>query len=154
MWCSADLPVREEDGTLYFEVFAAAGWALDSVSSPDLSNSTNLEFTFIPNNMSQASYVHQRTSLFVKIIANLHCFLPNICEGTCPPQRWQSRRGISSFKFLGCLQMDPSKLLPSYVFISGPQKAVAVCRNLRSVLSHAESLIPTLLNEDDLQLLR
>ncbi|GMI63840.1 Nodulin Homeobox [Hibiscus trionum] len=147
MWCSADLPVREEDGTLYFEVFAAAGWALDSVSSSDLSNTTNLEFTFIPNNnMSQASYVHQRTSLFVKIIANLHCFVPNICE--------EQERNLFLHKFLGCLQMDPSKLLPSYVFITGPQKAAAVCRNLRSLLSHAESLIPTFLNEDDLQLLR
>ncbi|KAK9006103.1 hypothetical protein V6N11_035151 [Hibiscus sabdariffa] len=147
MWCSADLPVREEDGTLYFEGFAAAGWALDSVSSSDLLNTTNLEFTFIPNNnMSQASYVHQRTSLFVKIIANLHCFVPNICE--------EQERNLFLHKFLGCLQMDPSKLLPSYVFITGSQKAAAVCRNLRSLLSHAESLIPTFLNEDDLQLLR
>ncbi|KAK8691135.1 hypothetical protein V6N13_074654 [Hibiscus sabdariffa] len=147
MWCSADLPVREEDATLYFEVFVAAGWALDLVSSSDLPNTTNLEFTFIPNNSSsQASYVHQRTSLFVKIIANLHCFVPNICE--------EQERNLFLHKFLGCLQMDPSKLLPSYVFISGPYKAAAVCRNLRSLLSHAESLIPTFLNEDDLQLLR
>ncbi|XWS51726.1 hypothetical protein CRYUN_Cryun11dG0008100 [Craigia yunnanensis] len=50
--------------------------------------------------------------------------------------------------------MDPSKLLPGFAFISGPQKAAAVYRNLRSLLSHAESLIPTFLNEDDLQLLR
>lgn len=147
MWCSADLPVREEDATLYYEVFAAAGWALDSVSSLDLSNTSNLEFTFIPNsNMSQASYVHQRTSLFVKIIANLHCFVPNICE--------EQERNLFLHKFLGCLRMDPSKLLLSYAFITGPQKASAVQRNLRSLLSHAESLIPTFLNEDDLQLLR
>ncbi|XP_038996188.1 nodulin homeobox-like isoform X1 [Hibiscus syriacus] len=146
MWCSADLPVKEEDATLYFEVFAAAGWALDLVSSSEPSNTTNLEFTFIPSNISQASYVHQRTSLFVKIIANLHCFVPNICE--------EQERNLFLHKFLGCLQMDPSKLLPSFVFISGPHKAAAVCRNLRSLLSHAESLIPTFLNEDDLQLLR
>lgn len=31
--------------------------------------------------MPQASYAHNRTSLFVKVIANLHCFIPNICEG-------------------------------------------------------------------------
>ena len=90
MWCSADLPLREEDATLYYELFPAAGWALDSVSSLDLSNTTNLEFTLVPNNnMSQASYVHQRTSLFVKVIANLHCFVPNICEGKFPPECWQ-----------------------------------------------------------------
>ena len=88
MWCSADHPVREEDATLYYELFPAAGWALDSVSPSDLSNTTNLDFTLIPNNnnMSQASYIHQRTSLFVKVIANLHCFVPNICEGKFPPE--------------------------------------------------------------------
>ncbi|XVF33860.1 hypothetical protein REPUB_Repub18cG0008300 [Reevesia pubescens] len=147
MWCSVDLPAREEDATLYYELFSAAGWALDSVSSSDLSNTTNLEFTFIHgNNMSQASYVHQRISLFVKVIANLHCFVPNICE--------EQERNLFLHKFLGCLQMDPSKLLPGFAFISGPQKAAAIYRNLRSLLSHAESLIPTFLNEDDLQLLR
>ncbi|XWS51727.1 hypothetical protein CRYUN_Cryun11dG0008200 [Craigia yunnanensis] len=50
MWCSADLPLREEYATLYYELFPAAGWALDSVSSSDLSNTTNLEFTLMPNN--------------------------------------------------------------------------------------------------------
>ncbi|XWS27711.1 hypothetical protein CRYUN_Cryun25bG0004400 [Craigia yunnanensis] len=147
MWCSADLPVREEDATLYYELFPAAGWALDSVSSSDLSNTTNLEFTLMHNNnMSQASYVHQRTSLFVKVIANLHCFVPNICE--------EQEKNLFLHKFLGCLRMDPSKLLPGFAFVSGPQKAAAIYRNLRSLLSHAESLIPTFLNEDDLQLLR
>ncbi|XVE80563.1 hypothetical protein DITRI_Ditri14bG0150200 [Diplodiscus trichospermus] len=147
MWCSADLPVREEDATLDFELFQAAGWALDSVSSSDLSNTTNLEFNLMPNNnMSQASYVHQRTSLFVKVIANLHCFVPNICE--------EQERNLFLHKFLGCLEMDPSKLLLGFAFVSGPQKAATIHRNLRSLLSHAESLIPTFLNEDDLQLLR
>ncbi|XWS09643.1 hypothetical protein CRYUN_Cryun39dG0007200 [Craigia yunnanensis] len=147
MWCSADLPVREEDATLYYELFPAAGWALESVSSSDLSNTTNLEFTLIPNNnMSQASYVHQRTSLFVKVIANLHCFVPNICE--------EQERNLFLHKFLRCLRTEPSKLLPGFAFISGPQKAAAIKRNMRSLLSHAESLIPTFLNEDDLQLLR
>ncbi|OMP04214.1 hypothetical protein COLO4_09853 [Corchorus olitorius] len=146
MWCSAELPVREEDATLDYEIFPAVGWALDSLSSPDLSNTRDLYFNFIFNNMSQASYVHQRTSLFVKVIANLHCFVPNICE--------EQERNLFLHKFLGCLRKDPSKLLPSFSFISGPQKAAAIYRNLRSLLSHAESLIPTYLNEDDLQLLR
>ncbi|XVE50866.1 hypothetical protein DITRI_Ditri01bG0198400 [Diplodiscus trichospermus] len=146
MWCSADLPVREEDATLYYELFPAAGWALDSFSSSDQPNMTNPEPTFISNNMSQASYVHQRTSLFVKVIANLHCFVPNICE--------EQERNLFLHKFLECLRMDPSNLLPGFNFISGTQKADGIYRNLRSLLSHAESLIPTFLNEDDLQLLR
>ncbi|XP_022735159.1 nodulin homeobox-like isoform X4 [Durio zibethinus] len=93
-----------------------------------------------------ASYVHQRTSLFVKMIANLHCFVPNICE--------EQERNLFLQKFLGCLQTDPPKLLPSPAFISGPQKAAAICRNMRSLSCHAESLIPTFLNDDDMRLLR
>ena len=80
-WCSSNLPMREEDGSLEYDSFAAAGWVLDKLSSLDLSNGTNLEFTSLPNNMPQTSYEHQRTSLFVKVIANLHCFVPTICEG-------------------------------------------------------------------------
>lgn len=80
-WCSSDLPVREEDASLEYDPFVAAGWVLDSFSSPDLLNLMSSESTFIQNNMSQAPYAHQRTSLLVKVIANLHCFVPNICEG-------------------------------------------------------------------------
>ena len=80
-WCSSNLPMREEDGSLEYDSFAAAGWVLDKLSSLDLSNGTNLEFSSLPNNMPQTSYEHQRTSLFVKVIANLHCFVPTICEG-------------------------------------------------------------------------
>lgn len=80
-WCSSVLPVKEEDGTIEYDSFATAGWVLDVVSSIDLQNARSLEFTVTPNSMTQASYVHQRTSLFVKIIANLHCFVPTICEG-------------------------------------------------------------------------
>ena len=80
-WCSSNLPVREDDSTLEYDSFAAAGWVLDKFSSLDQPNETNLDFTLIPNSIRQASYAHQRTSLFVKIIANLHCFNPNICEG-------------------------------------------------------------------------
>lgn len=67
--------------TLEYDTFAAAGWFLDTFAAANLSNAINLEITLIPSNMPQAMYAHQRTSLFVKLIANLHCFVPNICEG-------------------------------------------------------------------------
>ncbi|XP_021896883.1 nodulin homeobox isoform X1 [Carica papaya] len=146
MWCSGNLPVKEEDATLEYDSFAATGWILDLFSSSDRANSSTLEFNLTPSNMSQSSYVHQRTSLFIKIIANLHCFVPNICE--------EQERNLFLHKFIGCLRMDPSEVLPSFSFTSSAQRASIVCRNLRSLLSHAESLIPTFLNEDDLQLLR
>lgn len=50
--------------------------------------------------------------------------------------------------------MDLSKSLPGFSFTSDAPKAANVCRNLRSLLSHAESLIPNFLNEEDVQLLR
>ena len=80
-WCSSNLPLREEDASVEYDSFTAAGWLLDKRSSVGLPNGTNLEFTLNPNSMPQGSYEHQRTSLFVKVIANLHCFVPNICEG-------------------------------------------------------------------------
>lgn len=80
-WCSSDLPVKEEDATLEYDSFAAAGWVLDNFFSVGILHSKNLDFTLIPSIMAPASYAHQRTSLFVKVIANLHCFVPTICEG-------------------------------------------------------------------------
>ncbi|KAF5447022.1 hypothetical protein F2P56_032607 [Juglans regia] len=145
-WCSSNLPSREEDASVEYDSFAAAGWLLDKLSSLGLPNRTNLGFTLVPNNMPQASYEHQRTSLFVKIIANLHCFVPTICE--------EQERNLFLLKFLECLQMDLSKSSPEFSSSPDALKAVIVCRNLRSLLSHAESLVPIFLNEDDVQLLR
>ncbi|XP_057964013.1 nodulin homeobox [Malania oleifera] len=145
-WCSSDLPIREEDGTLEFDPFAASGWVLDSFSSLGLLNIANLESTFTPNNVPQASYAHQRTSLLVKVIANLHCFVPDICE--------EQERNLFLHKFLECLQLELPKSSPGFSFTNDAQKATAVCRNLRSLLGHAESLIPNFLNEEDVQLFR
>ncbi|KAJ8748358.1 hypothetical protein K2173_002995 [Erythroxylum novogranatense] len=146
IWCSSDNPPREEDATLEYDTFSATGWVLDTFSSLNESSKRNLEITLIPGNMPQATYSHQRTSLFVKVIANLHCFVPSICE--------EQERNLFLHSFLECMRMDPSKSLPGFYFPSGAQKATSVCRNLRSLLSHAESLIPNFLNEEDVQLLR
>ncbi|KAJ9184038.1 hypothetical protein P3X46_007822 [Hevea brasiliensis] len=146
IWCSSELPPREEDATLDYDLFTAAGWVLDTFSSLNLSNAIGIEIILIPSNMPQAAYAHQRTSLFVKVIANLHCFVPNICE--------EQERNLFLHKFLECMRMDPSESLPGFSFTSGAHKAITVCRNLRSLLSHAESLIPNFLNEEDVQLLR
>ncbi|KAJ6873539.1 hypothetical protein NC651_032420 [Populus alba x Populus x berolinensis] len=146
IWCSSEFPPREEDGTLEYDAFTAAGWFLDTFAAANQSNAINLEITLIPSNMPQAMYAHQRTSLFVKLIANLHCFVPNICE--------EQERNLFLHKFLECMRMDPSKSLPGFSFTSGALRAITACRNLRSLLSHAESLIPNFLNEEDVQLLR
>ena len=80
-WCSSDLPIREEDATLEYDPFAAAGWVLDLFPFSDQLNAMSTESTFVPSNVPRLSYPHQRTSLLVKVLANLHCFVPDICKG-------------------------------------------------------------------------
>ncbi|RXI05184.1 hypothetical protein DVH24_006441 [Malus domestica] len=145
-WCSSELPLKEEDGSIEYDSFATAGWVLDVSSSVDQLNATSLEFPVTPSIVTQASYSHQRTALFVKIIANLHCFIPTVCE--------EQERNHFVNKFLEYVQMDLSNTLPGFSLASDTPKAATVCRNLRSLLSHAESLIPNFLNEEDVQLLR
>ncbi|XP_059625773.1 nodulin homeobox isoform X2 [Cornus florida] len=144
-WCSSDLPISEEDATLEYDLFVAAGCVLDSYSTSDLLNATNSGSTFTYSNMPRASYAHQRTSLLVKVIANLHCFVPDICK---------EEKDLFLNKFLKCLQKELPKRSDGFSFASEAEKAVVVSTNLRSLLSHAESLIPTFLNEEDVQLLR
>lgn len=145
-WCSSDLPQKEEDASLEYEPFTMAGWILESSSTPDTINARTFESNFIPTNNAQASYPHQRTSLLVKVIANLHCFVPKICK--------EQERNFFLHKFLERLKMDWQDPQAGFAFSSVPQKAATICKNLRSLLGHAESLIPTFLNEEDVQLLR
>nr|GMC73299.1 nodulin homeobox [Ipomoea batatas] len=61
-WCSPDLPVREEDATLEYDPFAAAGWLFNFYSSYQLIGASS-ESTFNPSNVPRVPYGHQRTSL-------------------------------------------------------------------------------------------
>ncbi|XP_010244633.1 PREDICTED: nodulin homeobox isoform X2 [Nelumbo nucifera] len=152
-WCSTDLPLTEEDAALEYDPFVAAGAILalpsttfgTSLLASDPSNEAIKECPFILNNIPQASYAQQRTSFLVKIIANLHCFVPNICE--------EQERNLFFNKFLECLQTELPKTLPGFSLTHDTQKAATVCENLCSLLAHAKSLIPNLLNEEDVQLL-
>uniref|UniRef100_A0A803MSP8 Nodulin homeobox N-terminal domain-containing protein n=1 Tax=Chenopodium quinoa TaxID=63459 RepID=A0A803MSP8_CHEQI len=146
IWCSSDLPIKEEDASLEYEPFVMAGWILDSSSTLDTINVKTYESNYIPNNNAQASYAHRRTSLLVKVISNLHCFVPNICK--------EQEKNLFLHKFLERLKMDWHDPQAGFTFISAPHKAATICKNLCSLLSHAESLIPTFLNEEDVQLLR
>ncbi|XP_028052139.1 nodulin homeobox-like isoform X1 [Camellia sinensis] len=139
-WCSSDLPFPEEDATVEFDSHVASGCVLDSLSSSDLLNVMSSGFTLVPSIMPRASYAHQRVSLLVKIIANLHCFAPKICK---------EEKDVFLNKFLECLRGE----LPESS-ASDAEKARIVIKNLRSLLSHAESLTPPFLNDEDVQLLR
>ncbi|KAL5055962.1 hypothetical protein RYX36_036644 [Vicia faba] len=145
-WCSSNLSETEEDASVDYDLFATVGWILDNSSSTDLQNSTVLELNMTRNVMPSASYAHHRTSLFVKVIANLHCFVPDRCE--------EKERNLFVRKVLECLQMDLSNLLPGFSFASDTPKAATVSKNLRSLLNHAQSLMPNFLDPEDLQILR
>ncbi|XP_009778422.1 nodulin homeobox isoform X2 [Nicotiana tabacum] len=145
-WCSSDLPIREEDATLEYDPFAAAGWVLDLFPFSDQSSAAmSIEPTFVPSHVPRLSYPHQRTSLLVKVLANLHCFVPDICK---------EEKDLFLNKFVHCLRTKVSETPEGFKSISDSQKAATVSRNLGSLLSHAESLIPAFLNEEDVQLLR
>ncbi|CAA0828151.1 Unknown protein [Striga hermonthica] len=93
----------------------------------------------------RASYAHQRTSLLIKIIANLHCFVPDVC---------QDEKDLFLNKFVRFIQKEfvgPSDGCSSTF---NTERTGTVCKNLCSLLSHAESLVPRFLNEEDVQLLR
>ncbi|KAL0459601.1 UNVERIFIED_CONTAM: Nodulin homeobox [Sesamum latifolium] len=93
----------------------------------------------------RSSYAHQRTSLLIKVIANLHCFVPDVC---------QDEKDHFLNKFVRFLQKESQKLSNGFSSVLDPEKTTMVSKNLGSLLSHAESLVPRFLNEDDVQLLR
>ncbi|XP_074346081.1 nodulin homeobox-like isoform X1 [Apium graveolens] len=144
-WCASDLQVWEEDATLDYDPFLASGWVLNllSLSNPLVIKSS--EYAVISNNTPRASYAHKRTSLLVKVIANLHCFNPDICN---------DEKDLFLNKFFKCLQREVPDLSNESSSDLAVEKIAFISRNLRSLLSHAESLIPSYLNEEDVQLFR
>ncbi|XP_068659202.1 nodulin homeobox isoform X2 [Aristolochia californica] len=140
-WCSSDFPVMEEDATLEYDPVIAAGLVLNLNHEKDM----NAARPFILHNMRLVSLAQQRTAFLVKIIANLHCFVPSICE------EQEKDRFIN--KIVECLQIGTSKSSSRVSLSYDEQKALTFSQNLCSLLDHAVSLIPTFLNEEDLQLL-
>lgn len=80
MLCSSDLSKREDDATLDYDLFTSAGWVLSVFSSSSQLVVPQFKLS-LHNNLAMSSYAHQRTSLIVKVMANLHCFVPEVCEG-------------------------------------------------------------------------
>jgi hypothetical protein len=79
-WCSVNLPVIEEDANLDYDPFSAAEVALlasdDALTEAKANYPCHFRF-----GAPSIAYAQTRTSYVVKIIANLHVFVPNICEG-------------------------------------------------------------------------
>ncbi|XP_042462884.1 nodulin homeobox-like isoform X3 [Zingiber officinale] len=151
-WCSLKIPVVEEDATLEYDPFIAAGVALISLDNasenshlaafllPEIDSTCPINFSGMP----LATYAQQRISYLVKIIANLHVFVPNICE--------EEERDLflnNFHKYL--LQENPESLGHHSGF--NIQKATRVCKNLGSLSRYAISLTPNCLTDEDVLLL-
>ncbi|CAH8361082.1 unnamed protein product [Eruca vesicaria subsp. sativa] len=149
MLCSSDLSSREDDATLDYDLFTSSGWVLSAFSSSVELVVPQFKLNF-QNNLTMSSYAHQRTSLIVKIMANLHCFVPEVCT--------EDDRNRFIETFVSGLRKDPSSilvnLLPNSSYTPEAQRGTSVCKNISSLLHHAEFLIPNALNVEDLMLLR
>ncbi|CAN8308599.1 unnamed protein product [Cochlearia groenlandica] len=149
MLCSSDISSREDDVTLDYDLFTSAGWVLSVFSSTGQSPVPQFKLNF-QNNLTMSSYAHQKTSLIIKIIANLHCFVPDLCK--------EQERNRFIQNFMSGLRKDPSSilanLLPSSSYTPVAQRGTGVCRNLGSLLRHAESLIPIILSDEDFVIFR
>ncbi|XBI97334.1 hypothetical protein VPH35_017717 [Triticum aestivum] len=150
-WCSVDLPVMEDDTNLDYDPFGAADLALLAASNVLTEAKVNYSCNFCSISMPSIQYEQTRTSCVVKIIANLHVFVPNICED----QIFSQDLFLQKFqKYLLSESPKPSLDHPA------ADEITIVCTNLGTIktntLSHyAKSLIPgNLLNEEDAQLLR
>ncbi|XP_076883692.1 nodulin homeobox-like [Bidens hawaiensis] len=139
-WCSSESRPSEEDATIDFDSLAASGWVLGVLTPSDVPEST-----FNACRVPRTSYAFQRTSLLVKVVANLTCFIPDICK---------EEKDLFLNTFLQCLQKELPHLPYGVRDDSRTERAAIITQNLRSLFIHAESLIPAFLNQDDLQLFR
>ncbi|XP_064956746.1 nodulin homeobox-like isoform X1 [Musa acuminata AAA Group] len=151
-WCSSNIPVTEEDVNIEYDPFNAAGMALGSLN--DASESVHSAAFLLPetnstcpinfSGMPSATYAQQRTSCLVKIIANLHVFVPNICE--------EEERDLFLNNFHKYLVMKSPESSGDHSSFD-MQKAATVCKNLSSLSEYAISLTPNFLIDEDVHLL-
>ncbi|KAJ3681095.1 hypothetical protein LUZ60_015584 [Juncus effusus] len=139
-WCSTNLPEPETDANLDYDPFISSTFASNLLSVKDDNNNNNdYECQLSVTSMPPVSYAQLRTSCVVKIVANLHIFVPNICE--------EHEKDLFAREFhKHIMQENP--------ICSDEPKEVTVCKNLDSLIRYVKSLTPTLLNDDDVQLLR
>ncbi|XP_033140647.1 nodulin homeobox-like isoform X1 [Brassica rapa] len=148
MLCSSALSSREDDATLDYDLFKSAGWVLSVFSSSSLFDVPQFKLNF-QNNLTMSSYANQRTSLVIKIMANLHCFAPDVCI--------EEDRNRFIKAFVSGLRKDPVSMpiqLPNSSYTPVAQRATSVCRNICSLLRHADFLITNGLDVKDLMMFR
>lgn len=154
-WCAVDSQALEEDATFVYDPFRAAGAAMISLKGGGSASSgpaaggipdeaINM-CSVIPICTATGPHSQQRTAFLVKIFANLHCYVPDICK--------EQEKNQFFNKFLECLTMGPLNSASWLYFLSEAQTAVRICENLCTLWDHAIPLlpVPSLLNEEDVQ---
>lgn len=154
-WCSQDLSISEEDATLVYDPFHAAGAVMASLrgsepcavsASADLYGSldeTNDACALKRNCMPPAAHAQQRTASLVNILANLHCNVPSICKDV-------KNEFLDRFlDWLAISQFNPSS---DYICGSETQTTLQICKNLYALLDHVMLRNPKL-QEEDVQVL-
>ncbi|KAD3338215.1 hypothetical protein E3N88_33736 [Mikania micrantha] len=134
-WCSNDLEPAEEDIVMEFDPISSAGQVLGFISTSQVQPSTWSNFQ-----APQTPYAHLKSSLLVKILANLTSFVPGLCE---------DEKALFINEFLECLQNEFTKL-PG----DADERIAAASQDLSSLSSHAKSLTPEFLNVEHVHALR
>lgn len=80
-WCSSDSRAAEGDITLNYDSYSASGQVLGVRSMHTSHASKPVFITNSPASQTSYPFAHQKTSLLVKIVANLTCFVPDLCKG-------------------------------------------------------------------------
>lgn len=154
-WCAIDLSISEEDATLVYDPFHAAGAVMTSLRSSEpcaLSASADLDSSSDEANdacalkrncISPATHAQQRTASLVNILANLHCNAPSICKEV-------KNEFLDRFlDLLAISQFNPSS---DYICGSETQTTLQICKNLCALLDHVMLRNPKL-QEEDVQVL-
>ncbi|XP_022027770.1 nodulin homeobox-like [Helianthus annuus] len=134
-WCTYDHEPAEEEIVVDFNPTSAAGLVLGLNSSFNVQHSTWSNFQ-----APRTPYRVQRSSLLIKIVANLACYDPDLSE---------DENACFIDAFLECLQAEFSNL-PG----GAAERRAAASKNLSSLLAYAESLAPSYLHEEDVNILR
>lgn len=150
-WCAIDLSISEEDATLVYDPFHAAGAVMASLRSSEpcalsaladldgLSDEANDACALKRKRMPPAIHAQRRIASLVNILANLHCNAPSICKEV-------KNEFLDRFlDWLAISQFNPSS---DYICGSETQTTLQICKNLCALLDHVMFPNPKLPEED------
>ncbi|KAG0559347.1 hypothetical protein KC19_10G098500 [Ceratodon purpureus] len=151
-WCGGpiarELAVGEQDASLIFDPFEAAGEAMAAaakVNGPGVFVQEDPcnppDFQIIP----LAATAHQtRAALLVKLFANFYCFNAEVCPA--------DEKDRFMDVFLRCLQEGPLDPTHPLFFLSLERTAVRICENLHTLYDYVLTLTSDTVVDDDLVL--